>query len=463
MKKIWLFVLLLTTTIQSASLAQAGDPFNWTAPIKVEANDVFLLWGDKAGGMYKSYQKVYKYKIDSTTLPVNSRISKSPRHVDNRTQPSSPAYMDIATGKFTVGPYENVVAIWKGQSGIQILIPQFDSTEAMWTDTVQATLGGIWQDRAYVRTGDFDGDGLDEFVVAAVGDVAETEGRIYFYVFDVDSLLRPTLVTTYHAETLADVFSYQYNNYFIDAGDLNGDGRDEIILQAINGSIGNSVWSIYVKIYEVEQDTIISKIKKTIQQPEIPYVEGINIAVSCGQFKNDQKDEIAFVSVLREGFSPIGPFENIAYIYLLESSSDLQEIFFDESKRKIRPLPTPSSLYNQLSLSSGDLNNDGRDEVVFSSGVGNYVYATDDSLNLYAKATINAAEGGGFDFLQSYNYLKVADVNLDDHEDIVVVKNFVSTELPDGFFVAMISANDDLTQLNVIGRFFGDEPPVLHV
>ena len=200
MKHTRLLVLVLTASCEVFS--QSGDPFNWTAPIKVEANDVFLLWNEPSGGSYKSYQKVYRYKIDSTTLPLDNIISKSPRHSDNRVQASVVLFMDVASGKFTVSPYENVVAIWGSESGIEILIPKFDSSAAMWTDTVQTALGGTWSNRIYVRTGDFDGDGLDEFVVAAVGGLPSTQRRIYFYVFDVDSLLRPTLVTTFYDETL---------------------------------------------------------------------------------------------------------------------------------------------------------------------------------------------------------------------------------------------------------------------
>lgn len=448
------FLFILFSSPQIFSQGQ-GDPFNWTEPIKVEANDVFISWLEDAGGVVKNYQKVYRLKIDSAWLPTDSMISRTPRQEDSRTS-NYADFSDLASGRFNRDPYDDVVSIWYTENGIEIMTPSFDTTEAMWTNSVQTTINvEIGSNRIYVRTGNFDDDSLDEFVVAYV----DQDDSIHLNVYDVDTTLIPTLMISYSDEDVDDVSNFLvYNNYFIQTGDVNGDGKDEILLQSNDGCLECSDWSFYLKIYEVTGDSIVPKARETIQPWDNNFddLQGVNLAIIPGQFKNDDKEEVAFICILKNGVIP--PYEDAVTLCLLEVSSDLMEINFDPSKRKYLWNTEPTSEFNQLSLDAGDLNNDGRDEVVFTTGPKIYTYSTDDNLNLYAKEIINVAEGGFEDYIQSYNFLKVADTNQDSREDIIIVRNFVTNQFADGFFVAMITLNDDLDDSALLGRLFGDEP-----
>lgn len=444
----YLYTLFFIFTVLTQLKAQVlGDPFNWTEPVTVEANDIFLLWNENVAGTYKSFQKVYRYKIDSTGLAVDSMISKTPRQEDPRTSSAASVHMDIATGRFNADQYDDIVAAWYSLSGIEIMIPQFDTTKAMWTASVQQNIDTGLHNRFYVRTGDFDADSLDEFVVAYV----DAEDSIHINLYDVDSSLNATLIAEICDENLAAPFSWENISYYLESGDLNGDGRDEIILQFKLGTVTQTSWNIYTKIYEYNGSTIVAKARTIIQSKPGPTAIEVTMAICSGQFKDDPKDELAYVAIFKTSST------SYAYILLLEASSDLQQINFDFNKRFVRSFPNPVSSSNQLSFASGDLNNDNRDEVVFSTGDNILVQSTDDNLNPYAKVQGGIAEGRSNDYRQSFNFLKIADVNQDFREDIVITKNLVNIAYQDGFFVAMITANEALDTLRLLGRNLGDE------
>ena len=316
----YFFLLFTIKPIQAQ-----GDPLQWTEPVSVEANDLFLLWLEDVGPSVKSYQKVYRYKIDSTWLPLNQLISEIPRQEDSRpANNTNYKFCDVASGRFNVDAYDDLVALWTGQgSSINIIIPQFDTTDAMWTTSVQASIENVNPyNRIYVRTGDFDADSLDEFVVARVNQ----NNEIRFHIYDVDSTLQPSLITTFSDEYVSTYWSEWLVNYFIQTGDFNGDGRDEIVINTV----------------------------------------------------------------------------------------------FDQSN--------------------------------YNSKV--HVYEADDDLNLHYK--VGETVYGGSQDWYSHNFLKVADINLDNKKEIVIIKNWIDWQ-PCGFSAQFFSYNSNLDELVEIGRLRGDE------
>ena len=454
----YFFLLFTIKPIQAQ-----GDPLQWTEPVSVEANDLFLLWLEDVGPSVKSYQKVYRYKIDSTWLPLNQLISETPRQEDNRpANNSNLQFCDVASGCFNVDPYDDLVAVWTGQgSSINIMIPQFDTTEAMWTTSVQASIDNVNPyNRIYVRTGDFDADSLDEFVVTRVNQ----NNRIWLHIYDVDSTIQPSLIASFWDEVIYDYVPGEwFVNYFIETGDFNGDGKDEILLQFLDENPQTSGWTIRAKIYELNDSTIVPKARRSIfPEPVNSNVEAINMAVAKGQFNNASKNEIAFSIIYRGNGIGGSPFGDWSLLYLLEVSPDLMQIDFDPSEDNNLWLGDGSSFNpNYLGLATGDLNGDGRDEIVLNSGYpGNYnskvhVYEADDDLNLYYKVG-ETVYGGSQDWF-SHNFLKVADVNLDNKKDIVIIKNWIDWQ-PRGFSAQFFSASSNLDELVEIGRLRGDEP-----
>jgi hypothetical protein len=208
--------LLLLSMLRS--LAQLG-PLNWTEPVQVEANNIFLVWHESPSVGNQAHQKTYSYDFHSELIPADERITATPQQAASTAGPA--VFTDVDNGKFTDGARDNVVSIWgPGPSGISLSLPHFDTSAMAWTTAVEQQItGDIQSDRIYVRTLDIDGDSLDEFVVSYL----DSEDSIHFALYDVDSLLQPTLLAT-RCDQRAIAPASGRVRYTIAVGDFNGDG-----------------------------------------------------------------------------------------------------------------------------------------------------------------------------------------------------------------------------------------------
>jgi hypothetical protein len=455
------FILFSTTQI----FAQ-GDPFriNETGPRKVESQDIFLHWmEDIGGGNYKSYQKVYRYKTDGILIPpdsldIDTMITKTSRREDSR--PGRNTYIDVASGKFNKDPYDDVVSVWRttqSNQKIEIMIPHFDTT-GFFSNTSAFSLDAgedIRQDeQIYVRTGDFDADSLDEFIVA-FRDVSDS---VIFFIYDVDSLLQATQIQRFSNTLVEGSGLTQFVKYYIETADLNGDGADEIILFTWETGVQPTFVPITVRIYAIENGIIVPKGTTNINVPKsnATGLQDFIMASARGQFDDDESDEVVFSAVVKSNDL------HISHHYILNVTGNLGTITVGPRGQFTLSSTHSTNNITEFSLAAGDLNNtfNKRDEVVFAAGNRIRVLAVNDDYTFQAKALINVSNGGANDYTQSNNYLKVSDMNMDDRKNIVIAKNFVSSTAQDGFLIAIISFTDstlnDGTQ-KVFARIIGDE------
>lgn len=448
MKNFTKLVFAFTLLSATSAFAQQG-PLLWTEPIKVESNSIFIMWMENAG--YTSshcYQKVYGYNYNSNGLSSDSVITATPRKEDSRLGGGS--YTDAATGKFNIGPRDQVVSIWGGEiagtSKINIMIPHFDTTETMWTNSTQDSIDGdIQNDRMYVRTIDIDGDSLDEFIVAFL----DGQDSVHFYLYDVDSTFHPTLISSFTDEKVIGSFSYQFVRYYVETGDFNGDGTDELALLWVEPPLDQVLFDVKIKFYDFDGSSFIPKGEDEISIPYSNPLQEFVMAAKSGNYKNDEKIELAFTAVRQGG----GYWES--YHFVFETTADLQTI--NQSNILLNFDPTVEGLYQHLSLASGDLGSDGLDELIFTTQKTIYVMSADDDLNLTLELDFDVTSGGGYEIKQKYNFLEVSDVNQDGRNDIIIIKDFVdNNQQEDGFYVAMYTVDTSNVPI-LIGELFGDE------
>jgi hypothetical protein len=443
-----------------------SDPFriNETGPRTTQSNDVFINWiQDAGGGNYKSFQKVYRYKTDGILLPpdsifVDTMFTETSKREDNK--PAKNAYLDIASGRFNKSRFDNTVSIWRTaqtDQKIEIMISNFDTT-GFFTNTTSFTLEVgeplDAHEQIFVRTGDFDADSLDEFIVTYLDDT----DSVIFCLYDVDSTLQSTQIKrTSIVKVVLGICARPVTNY-VQTADLNGDAKDEIILFTLENEVQLDV-PVNIRIYSLENNNIVAKGTTQTYVPKYPEpLWEFVMAAAKGQFDNDNSDEL-FFSVVNQCPSASEVVRSLCN-YIIDVSGDLQTISFGPLRLDVSTLSNPW-IYTPFSVAAGDLNDDGRDEAILTSWNDVlHIYKVSNDYYFEPKVTCVVAYGGANDYSQSSNFLKVGDINMDNKEDITYIKH-VSSGGDGGFWIQTLTCPDaDLTQITTIARMIRDEPQI---
>ncbi len=432
------------------SFAQSGtDPIHWTAPIKVKSDNIFLLRSQENQYFSAaiSHQKVFRFIQQSTNLPASQRLSATVDHVDSTTNVSGGQQMDVAAGYLTTSPYENAVAAWEGPNQtIQLMIPHFDSTANAWSSSSEMTVPGPATGRIYVRTGDFLGNGLDQVVLAYEG----LDSSIHLQVYSVDDSLDPHLIASINDVKWTGF--YPINQFSVTTGDLNGNGKDEIILSYRDVSDAGR-GAIYAKVYEVRSNSILPEASQEIIQESnvYPNLQNPEFGITAGHFEGDSLDQVALVWAANQSDG------NNAYVltYFLQGSSNLSSITFDPSKVDSMYIGTGGNL-TDFSIASGDLDNGGRDELVYDLDDEVYVDSTDNSLSIARVTNFGALSGGPDDDQLSYDFLAVGELDQNGPADIVVEKDIYGNAVNQYVDLEAYELTQDLTKDSVIAYEYTD-------
>jgi MYXO-CTERM domain-containing protein len=197
--------------------------------------------------------------------------------------------------------------------------------------------------------GDVNGDGYDDVIVGAYGYSSDT-GRAYVYAGSASGV-SSTAATTLTGEATGNQFGWSVS----DAGDVNNDGYDDVIVGATGYSSGTG------RAYEYAGSASgVSTTAATTLTGEATYSEFGNSVSGAGDVNNDGYDDVI---VGARGFSSTGR----AYLYAGSASG--------VSTSAATTLTGEASSYYGHSVSdAGDVNNDGYDDVVV--GASYYSYTT---------------------------------------------------------------------------------------
>lgn len=455
-------VMLLPKFIQAQD-----DPFriNETGPRTVQSNDIFINWiQDVGGGNYKSFQKVYRYKTDGILFPpdsinVDTMFTETPKREDTR--PAKNAYLDIASGRFNKGRFDNTVSIWRTpltDQKIEIMVSNFDTT-GFFTNTTAITLDTgepiHSSEQIFVRTGDFDADSLDEFIVTYLDD----SDSVKFCLYDVDSTLQAVQIIKTSVVKVAAKEAVRFVRYYIQTADLNGDGTDEIILFTKDSAVQYDYVPINIRIFSLENNNIVPKGTQIINVLKAPdQLWEFVMAAAKGQFDSDNSDEL-FFGVVNQCITASDVSRSLCN-YILNVSGDLQTITAGPVYLSADYFPI-TYVYTPFTVATGDLNDDGRDEAIVTTWNDVMrIYKVSSDYHFEPKATCILTGGGGFDHSQSTNFVYAGDINMDNKDDIIFIKH-VNSGGDAGFWIQTLTCPDTaLAQISTIARMIKNEPQI---
>ncbi len=285
-----------------------------------------------------------------------------------------------------------------------------------------------------MTSGYFDGGPEKEFVVAY--NVPDSSQSITIRVFKLDSVSgnpveigAPVRDDTLPASLGTQAF------FDITAGDYDGDGLDELVLVRNNAptflSGSSCIVSMSFHSYDFDWTTnrLVSKgiTRRSWTLGGYSYVGGgpeqyplTQLVVSSGDFNGDGRAECAFGFAVYAyyTFSIYGLKFPYMYYYVspFSLSTDLRSfVFNDNNMTEVEStglyMGTSSSLSNaQMTAASGDLDKDGKDELVVNGMLYFHVYKFGNTLNPSNIANVGLYSKIGY---LSHNAIAIADIDGD--------------------------------------------------
>jgi hypothetical protein len=321
-----------------------------------------------AGGIYRG----------DLTLPANTSVEQLNHHLQvEATVPVAELFAGMDCGYVGVAPVDTSAQI----SGIAVAganggIPQVRTFRSDTLDPLSNFLpfGRTFEGEATIAAADMDGDGITDFISAAgpggVPQVRVIRGR------DNQEL--------HHFMAYAEGFQ---GGVFVAAGDVNGDGVMDVVTGAGAGSTGG-----HVKVFDGRDGSVLSSFLS-----ESPgYTGGVRVAV--GDVNGDGYADL--VTGTGEGAA--------AHV----------KVFSGKDGSLLRSvIPFSASFMGGVYVGAGDLDGDGRAEVVVGAGgsTGGPRVKVFDGLNGSVVRDFNAYEASFTGGVR----VATGDVNGDGHADVI--------------------------------------------
>lgn len=294
------------------------------------------------------------------------------------------------------------------------------------------------------RLADLLGDGNKELVIAW-HDVSD--GNIHIAVYKYSSSAASHLSSfTQISDMPVETDSDHEALFALTTGDFNQDGDNEIALAGFKTD-----GSLYIKLYDLDKNNaLVAKGEKDFSAYNSGSVS--QLAMATGDFNGDAYDEIA-LALTSAGLSSDDPN---SIIYIAQPYPTLDNVSVSTDSSAVKYAIETSQNLPAASLDCGDLNGDGKDEIVL--GAMNHVLVFDAQANgRYLQPVFKyktEVDGGGDpeDYKYSGSFLKVGDVDQDRKAEIVVLRNEYNNGGMNAYQaldVTVLGVNEDNTGLDV--------------
>lgn len=195
-------ICLLVIIPLSAQDTETADPLKSRRKLG-DSSELLLLWanGSESGERYQAFHDYLNLNNPDPDVP-NDLIESDVQSVASAVRVEEDDALDVISGDFTGDGLDDYVAVWEGPNrSIEMIIPELDRTALTWTDphfTTVADTGSILGDPENRRMlilseGDFDDDAASEFVLSYWGPDRSLQMELY----ETDRSRSPRLLAGY--------------------------------------------------------------------------------------------------------------------------------------------------------------------------------------------------------------------------------------------------------------------------
>jgi hypothetical protein len=382
MRKFYFIFVMLISGFLCAQ--EPRDPFygNYTVGNSAE---LVTLWPQKGGT--DCHLKIYDF-TDSKTITASRDVAYT-----GDLALGGQKQMDLACGDFNSDGYDDIVAVWEGaNNSLKLLIPQIVPNTLWWSqshqisfadNTIYGQPAALSPSTIRVIKGQFDHDSDDEFLLA----YWRADQQICLTVYNTDEELNPTAAGSI-ADAKLDATLDADAVYDIACGDFNRDGIDEVLLaRNIQNNKGREV---VLSVYSYNPSSL--QFTRQLSDTSIfaTNVHLRHIDLACGDFNNDGIDEAALTFMrwsyrwpdcYLEWFTWYHDFyvTDCHMLYTLRVNPNLKSLTLQQDEpvvpycSEVRLLDhvncDNSTVYYvspPTALTCADLNNDGKDELLYA-------------------------------------------------------------------------------------------------